>query len=71
MLGQVTVAKFNVQGLKGIQSAAYCKDRQVSKASKVQLTFIGCSGTNHSTFNLYTATSVRLSATLSYVHAQV
>ena len=36
---------------------------------KVKLIFIGHSGSNYSAFYLYMATSVGLSATLSYAHA--
>ena len=42
----------------------YCKNRQVSKSSKVKRTFIGCPGPNRSAFYLY----VGLSAALSHVH---
>ena len=54
-----------------IQLENHCKNQQLSKSSKVKLTFIGPSGTNRSAFYLYMATSVGLSATLSYVHTQV
>ena len=53
-----------------IQLENHCKNQQLSKSSKVKLTFIGCSGPNHSEFYLYRATSAALSATLSHAHAQ-